>query len=325
MSKQDRQGVRQASDLEQKYSFGKTFAEIMGIATDAQKKAYEANNSYENLDHDTVFNLLTNNGTLDGLYRGDDGELYINATYIKSGTLLADLIKTGTLTSTDGTVKVDLNNNKVTIDGTRDGYKTQIVLSSSGLNGYGEDTEGVMRKTLDLQIGSGNRPTWLWNMAYGAEHAGLSIGTVEGGLSIGETNAETTIYGKGISLISNLGSISLVSNVFNYDGETETEYYTPPMIAGTEYRTAEQFLGKPVYTTLVDCGGATDGKTVAHNVPTGCSIIRFAGTLGEMPLPINWDDTYKADVTVTAEDIRIHIGTSNYANRQVYVQLWYTK
>lgn len=36
MSKQDRQPVRTASELEQKYSFGKKFAEIMGIATDAR-------------------------------------------------------------------------------------------------------------------------------------------------------------------------------------------------------------------------------------------------------------------------------------------------
>lgn len=38
MSKQDRQGVRTASDLEQKYNFDKTFAELMGIATDARDK-----------------------------------------------------------------------------------------------------------------------------------------------------------------------------------------------------------------------------------------------------------------------------------------------
>lgn len=36
MSKQDRQGVRTPADLEQKYSFGKRFAEILGIATDAR-------------------------------------------------------------------------------------------------------------------------------------------------------------------------------------------------------------------------------------------------------------------------------------------------
>lgn len=34
--KQDRQGARTAADLERKYQFGKRFAEIMGIALDAQ-------------------------------------------------------------------------------------------------------------------------------------------------------------------------------------------------------------------------------------------------------------------------------------------------
>lgn len=35
--KQDRQGVRTAKDLEQKYQFGKQFAELMGIAMDARE------------------------------------------------------------------------------------------------------------------------------------------------------------------------------------------------------------------------------------------------------------------------------------------------
>lgn len=37
-SKQDKQGVRTASDLERKYGLGKSFAEILGIATDARDK-----------------------------------------------------------------------------------------------------------------------------------------------------------------------------------------------------------------------------------------------------------------------------------------------
>lgn len=36
MSKQDRQGVRTASQLEQKYNFGKSFAQVMGVAEDAR-------------------------------------------------------------------------------------------------------------------------------------------------------------------------------------------------------------------------------------------------------------------------------------------------
>ncbi len=42
MSKQDRQGVRTAADIERKYNFGKSFAEVMGIATEAQDAAKQA-------------------------------------------------------------------------------------------------------------------------------------------------------------------------------------------------------------------------------------------------------------------------------------------
>ena len=40
-AKQDRQGVRTATDLERKYQFDKRFAEVMGVATDARESAYE--------------------------------------------------------------------------------------------------------------------------------------------------------------------------------------------------------------------------------------------------------------------------------------------
>lgn len=46
---------------------------------------------------EAIFNLLTKNGTLKGLYM-QDGVLYINADLIKSGTIDASLIKAGILT-----------------------------------------------------------------------------------------------------------------------------------------------------------------------------------------------------------------------------------
>jgi hypothetical protein len=41
-SRQDRQGARTPADLEYRYAFGKSFAEVMGIATDARNFAEEA-------------------------------------------------------------------------------------------------------------------------------------------------------------------------------------------------------------------------------------------------------------------------------------------
>ena len=114
-AKQDRQGARTASDIERKYNFGKTFAELMGIATDAQKAAEEAQNATENLDKELtaeeIFNRLTNNGEVQGIYRDEKGDIYLNASYIKSGEFLADLIKVGVLQSKDGkSFYLDLEN-----------------------------------------------------------------------------------------------------------------------------------------------------------------------------------------------------------------------
>lgn len=64
----------------------------------------------EDLDHEDIFNLLTKNGELQGLFRGEDGDIYFNASYIKTGTMLANLIKAGILQSKDGeTFRLDLD------------------------------------------------------------------------------------------------------------------------------------------------------------------------------------------------------------------------
>ena len=139
MSKQDRQGARTASDLVQRYNFGKSFAEVMGFATDAQEAAAEANASAKaaseavnSLDQEEIFNRLTNNGQAQGLFRDEDGELYINASYIASGIL----------SSADGTVQLDLANNVVTIKTVDDetGAEGKLELTTAGILGYTWDT-----------------------------------------------------------------------------------------------------------------------------------------------------------------------------------------
>jgi hypothetical protein len=96
MSKQDRQGARNIVELMGRYNFGKTFAEIFGLAKDAQNAADRAQNAADEaqkavgkLDHDAIFNLLTNNGELQGLYR-HEGKLFINAEFVKILNLIAD-------------------------------------------------------------------------------------------------------------------------------------------------------------------------------------------------------------------------------------------
>ena len=48
MSKQDRQGVRTASDLERKYQYDKQFAEVMGMTLDTQKSMSQVESNLSN-------------------------------------------------------------------------------------------------------------------------------------------------------------------------------------------------------------------------------------------------------------------------------------
>lgn len=59
---------------------------------------------------DDIFNKLTNNGQSQGVYL-QDGNLYVNGSYIKSGSIDADLITTGSLNAsliTSGSINADL-------------------------------------------------------------------------------------------------------------------------------------------------------------------------------------------------------------------------
>lgn len=61
-----------------------------------------------NQTQDFIFNLLTNNGALQGLYMLD-GQLYVNASYLKGGVIDASLVKTGVLSSENGKMQIDLS------------------------------------------------------------------------------------------------------------------------------------------------------------------------------------------------------------------------
>lgn len=102
MSKQDRTASRTPADTERKY--GARFAEIMGVATDARTAADEAKQAAENLDknlnQDEIFDRLTDGGKSQGIYR-ENGVIYVNASFIKSGFISSDIIKAGKIRSTD--------------------------------------------------------------------------------------------------------------------------------------------------------------------------------------------------------------------------------
>lgn len=98
VQKQDRINPRNPSDLERKYNFKRSFGEVnesiasaQGAADRAAEAAREADqNASERdrkLDQREVFRRLTNGGKAQAVYLNENGEIFINATYIAVGVL----------------------------------------------------------------------------------------------------------------------------------------------------------------------------------------------------------------------------------------------
>ena len=136
--KMDRQGARTAAELEQKYAYGKRFAEIMGIASDAQTAAQTAQDAAskpaENLTPDEIFNILTNYGEEQGIYR-ENGKIYINASYLRSGVI----------TSANGAIQIDLSADTEPV------FNTGISTNGISVRGDAVNAETLFKVWADMQ------------------------------------------------------------------------------------------------------------------------------------------------------------------------------
>ena len=105
----------------------------------------------------------------------------------------------------------------------------------------------------------------------------------------------------------------------------------PDMELGVEYETAEKWLGKAVYTKILDCGTASDGMTVDTGVLLTDTLLRYSGIVGGYPTPQIYDtltNNYSAWFCVAfgSSDyfLRLKCG-SGLAGKQAYAQIWYVK
>ena len=116
-----------------------TSATLAQALTQANRTAKETAEELDELaTTEGIFNALTNNGTLQGLYM-QDGQLYINASYVKSGQILADLIKAGKIAGGTNT-KFLIDIDKGTIS----------AVNNLGI-GFTSENGGLSFKTFDIQ------------------------------------------------------------------------------------------------------------------------------------------------------------------------------
>lgn len=124
------------------------------------------------LTQQNVFNALTNNGALQGIFMSG-GNLYINGTYISSGainaslittgSLNANLITTGTISSTSSHTKFDLSDGRITLNLSNDSWLTdsgRLELDAFGITLFdsamgGSDIGALTNiKVVDAQSGT---------------------------------------------------------------------------------------------------------------------------------------------------------------------------
>ena len=111
---------------------------------------------------------------------------------------------------------------------------------------------------------------------------------------------------------------------YTWAGEwTPWEWVNPPLALGVEYRTTERYLGKPVYTTIVNFGAISAGtNTIAHNLVSveqmvGCELIDVSGYVAGQPSTLF--------ATANKSSVYIEATGSQYVGRKIYVRLRYTK
>ena len=112
--------------------------------------------------------------------------------------------------------------------------------------------------------------------------------------------------------------------VCDANGWQPWEWVNPLMEVGKENRTTERYMGKPVYTRLVDCGGmpGTGSKTVTHNT-TGTVgwIVSAQGQVANgRVFPCK-----TVDLETSLTDIVIHAADDSMKDAACYVLLKYTK
>ena len=119
---------------------------------------------------------------------------------------------------------------------------------------------------------------------------------------------------------------------FNYGGWQPWEWVNPAMRLGVEYRTTERYLGKPVYTQLVNLGAAPSPDTSKSINITNAIYISLEGTLDyssyRQVLPIFAADGSLAFQIKNSGDAIIaqslH-GTTDYSSQNVHVLAKYIK
>ena len=113
------------------------------------------------------------------------------------------------------------------------------------------------------------------------------------------------------------------------------EWINPPMTLGTEYRTTERYMGKPVYAKLVNCEALPNAgyKTVSVGVSglekvidvSGCAIDAHNDDFYSIPATNFSSSVHNVGLYVTGSQAIAISTQSDRSSYNAYVKVKYTK
>lgn len=238
MSKQDRQGARTVADLERRYSFGKRFSEVIGVATDAREMAEDVNESFENVWASDIY--------MTGKFLSE-AEAYLPPTYDDCVYTLRSVILPDKYPMPEG-YDFDLNGDGVF-------NEDDAILAYRVFKGEiaMKDCPGAKKTPVSFCIDMSNSEKTI--RLYGKNMWGTDIDVYIG----------SDVFNSSFVAKAYLDSIVQVDDdmttLFRYVDGTK-EYFNPPMKLGAEYRTVERMLDKPVYTMVTGATASIEGTII---------------------------------------------------------------
>lgn len=238
-----------------------TLAQALNQANEHAQEAIDAVEDLDNnLDQEGIFNRLTNNGQVQGLFL-QNGRVYINATYIQSGTLIVRNSSNKVL------FRADMSANSVYIAGFTIENTSMHTANSTSL---GDTSVGIYFGTQGYTSGNGGG------------HITLSNGTLYGGFYDGATDGYITFFRyltdsqAQITSVGSTGSVILrtprfgIGDYVAYDQEGTVWY--EGLTGAIRIVRSSAFEANPYVTNLQSNGS---GGYTWTNMRPGYNTVRF--------------------------------------------------
>ncbi len=240
-----------AKRLEEAKKYAESQASSAGTdAKDQAKKYVDALD--EALGQKSIFDRLTNNGETQGVYL-KDGKVYINATYMDTGVLDADLLKAGIITDKEGKNFWDLTTGEFSLS----------TDASVGGGSAGSNVVGV-----DVQYGNSSSAstaptTWSTNASWKQGQylwMRLKLTLSDGSVEYTSARRVADTDGMGVAQVREQYYLSTSSSA---QTGGNWYYYQPTWVSGRTYWTRNEITwsdGTKTYTTPVVARALTSGN-----------------------------------------------------------------